>query len=149
MADVTAGNTYRVDNEFTGISMNTSVFFGIVPKKGIIIQVRKIKTNSKDIKFALYEGQPFSGGTVSTRVFNADASVSDQSIPEDFFINVTPDNALADTDIKFFQVSYEGAEIEETDEYTLKAGTSYVIEVENRAGQNANLYVSIQANLSR
>jgi len=149
MTDVTAGNTYRVDAEFLNVSTGASALFGIIPKKGVIIQIRKVKTSSKDVRFALYENRSFTGGDVSTKVFNADASVSDQSIPEDFIVDVVPDVALIDDDIKFFQVSYEGSSIDEDTEYTLKAGVPYIIELKNRTGQNASIYTSIQANMSR
>lgn len=145
----TEGNTYRVDEEFIGVTTGSSGFFGITPKKGVIVSVRRAQTNSKDIRFALYENQPSTGGTLSTRVHNVDATAPNQTIPEDLFIGVTPTNVLTDDDIKFFQVSYESAEIDENTEYTLNPGVPYIIEIKNRFGNNANLYVSIEAIMSQ
>jgi hypothetical protein len=145
----TTGNRYRVDREFTGVSSGQSGYFGITPKKGVIVKVRRAQTDSNDIRFALYENQPYTAGTLSDKVFNVDANALVQTPPEDFYTTVIPTNVLTDDDIKFFQVSYDSSEINEETEYTLKPGTPYIIEVKNRFGNNANLYVSLEAVMSK
>lgn len=148
MTAATKGNRYRVDQEFIGIGTGASGYFGVTPKKGVIVNVRRAQTNSKDFRFAIYENQPYTGGTVSTRIHNVDANAPDQTIPEDLFLDVVPTNVLTDDDIKFFQVSYESSSIDEATEYTLKPGVDYIIEIKNRFGNNANLYISLETTMS-
>lgn len=148
MSNSLAGNTYRIDQEYIALGNGASGYFGMTPNKPVILRVRRSVTSSNNVRFALYENQPYNGGVPSERIFNVDAT-TDQNVPEQLLTGIAADNVLTDDDIKFFQVSYGAEPVNENTVYTLKAGTPYIIEIKNRSGGNANLYVSIEAEFQR